>query len=157
MPRFSFKDKEFFSRKKKEAQVEKEVAFEVVAECYCHNGHSLLADLTTYNGYKGLTVKLRTADQEGTLSLSPVIGDKSRSFFDFERNEGEIIEICCPTCDEPLPVYSECTCGADLVAMFSEKSVDYANCIGICQRTGCLNSEILTTRALQLLGRNGFV
>jgi len=156
MPRFSFKDKEFFQRKKKELPDE-EVSFEVITECYCQNGHSLLTDLVTYNGYKGLTVKLRTATQYGTLSLSPVIGDKSRSFFDFERVEGETVEICCPTCEEPLPVYNECSCGADLVALFSEPKPNYANCIGICQRIGCLNSEILTTRALRLLGRNGFM
>jgi len=156
MPRFNIKDKEFFQRKKKEQQ-ETEVSFEVLAECYCHNGHSLLSDLVTYNGYDGLTVKLRTSTQEGTLSLSPVIGDKSRSFFDFERVEGEIVEICCPTCNEPLPVYNECTCGAELVALFTEPKLNYANCIGICQRIGCLNSEILTTRALRLLGRNGFI
>jgi len=156
MPRFSFKDKEFFNRKKQEDQDE-QATFEVITECYCHNGHSLLTDLVTYNGYKGLTVKLRTATQEGMLSLSPVIGDKSRSFFDFERKEGDIVELCCPTCGEALPVYSECSCGAELVAMFSEQKVDYANCVGICQRIGCLNSEVLTTRALRLLGRNGFV
>ena len=155
MSRFSFKDKEFFNKKKKEAP--QEVSFEVVSECFCHNGHSLLNDLVTYNGYPGLTVLLRTAEQEGTLSLSPVIGDKSRSFFDFERVEGECIEICCPTCREALPVYSECACGADLVAMFTEQKVDYANCIGICQRIGCLNSEILTNRTLSLLGQNGFI
>jgi len=156
MPRFSFKDKEFFNRKKQDEQCQ-EVTFEVITECYCHNGHSLLTDLVTYNGHNGLTVKLRTATQEGTLSLSPLIGDKSRSFFDFERNEEETVELCCPTCGEALPVYSECCCGADLVAMFTEQKVDYANCIGICQRIGCLNSEVLTTRALRLLGRNGFV
>ena len=155
MPRFSFKDKEFFNRKKEEAP--QEVAFEVVTECYCQNGHSLLSDLVCYNGYDGLTVKLRTPEQEGLLSLSPVIGDKSRSFFDFERIEGEIVEICCPTCDEPLPVYSECSCGAELVAMFTQQKIDYANCIGICQRIGCLNSEILTNRTLSLLGQNGFI
>ncbi len=113
--------------------------------------------MVTYNGYPGLTVRLRTAAQAGELSLSPVIGDKSRSFFDFDRHEGEIVEICCPTCDEQLPVYSECSCGAELVAMFSEPQADYANCIGICQRIGCLNSEILTSRAMSLLGINGFV
>jgi len=156
MPRFSFKDNEFFNRKKKQ-DPEPQEDVEVITECYCHNGHSLLTDLVTYNGYNGLTVKLRTATQEGVLSLSPVVGDKSRSFFEFDRQEGEIVELCCPTCDEPLHVYSECCCGADLVAMFTQKKIDYANCIGICQRIGCLNSEVLTTRALRLLGRNGFV
>jgi len=155
MPRFSFKDKDFFSRKGKEEQ--QDVTFEVITECYCHNGHSLLSDLVSYNGYPGLTVKLRTPTQEGTLSLSPIVGDKSRSFFEFDRNEGEIIQICCPTCGEQLPVYNECTCEAELVALFTEPKPNFANCIGICQRIGCLNSEILTTRALRLLGRNGFL
>jgi len=129
---------------------------EVVTDCFCMNGHSLISDLAMFGGYPGITIKLRGDRQEGLVSLSSIIGDKSRTFFNFERNLGEIIDICCPTCSEALPIYNQCTCGAYLVALFSSPKADFANCIGICQRIGCLHSEIKSNRALRLYSRQGF-
>ena len=148
---FRYRDKQF-SRKK---VAEEGQSVQVVSACYCPNGHNLISDLASFGGHGGITVKLRSASQEGVLSISPIIGDKSRTFFDFERHEGEVIQILCPTCDAELPVYTQCPCGADLIALFSSPEEDFADCIGICQRIGCLNSEILTSRALRLYIRNG--
>jgi len=130
--------------------------FDVVTECYCHNGHSLISDTATFNGFKGLTVILRNERQNGQLALSPIVGDMSRTFFNFERVEGELVEICCPTCLEPLPHYDACTCGAYLAAMFTSPDKNYANCIGICQRIGCLHSKIITNYSLRKYSRNGY-
>lgn len=127
----------------------------VVRECYCRHGHSLISDLAVFGDYHGITIKLLNDRQEGTLSLSPVIGDKSRSFFNFERVEGEIIDICCPTCFEPLPIYNVCTCGAYLVALFTSPKAEFSDAIGICQRIGCLHSEIKSNRDLRLYSRTG--
>ncbi|PLX83647.1 MAG: hypothetical protein C0617_10960 [Desulfuromonas sp.] len=128
----------------------------LVTDCYCANGHNLTSDLATFDGFNGITITLRNSRQEGLLCLSPLIGDTGRSFFNFEGEAGEIVEICCPTCSEPLPVYNECVCGADLVAFFSSPKVDFGNCIGICQRIGCLHSEIKSNRDLRLFSRRGF-
>lgn len=128
----------------------------LVSECYCHQGHSLLSELATFDGLPGLTIRLRSAAGQGLLSLSPIIGDKQRSFFDLERVEGEIVELCCPTCQEPFPVYNTCPCGADLVTLFTTPKADYANVIGICRRIGCLHAEIISGRDMRLYSRRGF-
>jgi len=128
----------------------------VVTECYCHNGHGLVSDLATFGGASGITVRLRSERQIGQLSLSPIVGDLSRSFFNFERHEGTIVEICCPICDEPLPIYDQCCCGAYLATIFKGPKRDFANCIGICQRIGCLHSKIISNESLRRYSRLGY-
>lgn len=124
-------------------------SFELVAGCYCSNGHNLISNLVTFAGHDGITLKLRNDQQEGLLSMSSIIGDKDRTFFDTEWTPGEIVEICCPTCSDPLPVYNECDCGANLIAMFTTSKSDFSNCIGICQRIGCTHSEIKSNHELR--------
>lgn len=125
----------------------------VITECFCHNKHSLIDDLSKFGEYKGISLKLISARSEGQLTLSPVISDLSRTFFNFDYVAGEIIKICCPTCSEPLPVYDTCTCGADLVAMFTSRKGDFSECVGICQRVGCLNAKIMCSESLSRLIR----
>ncbi len=129
---------------------------QLIRECFCPKGHNLVSDLAFFGGYPGITLRLKNERNDGLLVLSPIIGDKSRTFFDFEKVAGEIVQICCPTCSEPLPVYNVCTCGADLVAMFSNLNAEFSNCIGICQRIGCLHSEIISNRDLRIFSRNGY-
>ena len=128
----------------------------VVTNCYCHNGHNLLDPAHRFDDFAGLTVQLRTENQAGLLSLSPIIGDLDRTFIDFNGIEGELVEINCPTCAEPLPDYDKCSCGAYLVAMFTTPDNNFANCIGICPRIGCLHSKIITNFNLRKLSRNGY-
>lgn len=127
----------------------------LVDPCYCGSGHNLISDKAIFSGQAGITLKLRNASQEGILSLSPIIGDHDRTFFDAEWITDEIVEICCPTCSEPLPVYNECFCGADLVAIFTKDKNDFANCVGICQRIGCAHSEIISNYDLRVNSRRG--
>lgn len=138
-----------------EEPAENSAALILVEQCLCSNGHNLISDKARFSGYPGITLKLRNDRQEGLLSLSPIIGDKERSFFDCEWLEGEIVQICCPTCSDPLPVYNECFCGADVVAMFTTNKSDFANCIGICQRIGCTHSEIISNYDLRVISRSG--
>ncbi len=135
---------------------EEKVRDRLVSECYCHNGHNLLTEVATFDGLPGLTIRLIAGTRQGLLSLSPIIGDKNRSFFDFERVEGEVVDLCCPTCAEPFPVYNACPCGADLVTLFTTPKADYANIIGICRRIGCLHAEIISGRDMRLYSRQGF-
>lgn len=125
----------------------------VVEQCFCPKGHSIISGLATFGGHQGLTLRLRSAEQDGLLALSPIIGDRERSFFEFSGEAGEVVEICCPVCAEPFPVYNECSCGAHLVALFTSPQTSFAQCIGICQRLGCLHSELLTERDLRLFSR----
>ena len=135
--------------------VESQPEIELVDHCYCDDGHDLISDKASFAGHPGITLKLRNDRQEGLLSLSPIIGDKERTFFGTEWINGEVVEICCPTCSKPLPVYNECFCGADLVAMFTTNNNDFANCIGICQRIGCTHAEIISNRNLRVNSRHG--
>lgn len=131
-------------------------SFQVVSECFCHNGHSLITEAATFSEFNGLTLVLRNERQSGQLSLSPIVGDMSRTFFNFDRVEGEMVSICCPTCLEPLPHYDACSCGAYLVALFTTPDQNFANCIGICERIGCLHSKIITNSNLRKFSRNGY-
>ena len=128
----------------------------VVTKCYCHNGHSLLDNAHQFKGLDGLAVLLKSETQSGILALSPIIGDLDRTFVGFDRTEGELVKICCPTCAEPLPEYDECSCGAHLVTMFTCQDKNFANCIGICPRIGCLHSKIITNFNLRKFSRNGY-
>lgn len=128
----------------------------VVDECYCPNGHSIITDLATFQGYPGLTLRLKNRASEGLLVISPVLGDHDRKFIDFERKVGEVVEICCPTCSVPFPVYNVCPCGAHLVALFTSPKAVFSQCIGLCQRLGCLHSELLSERDLRLYSRQNY-
>lgn len=129
---------------------------EVITGCYCPNGHTILTDKATFQGYSGLTLKLRNSTNEGLLVISPVLGDRDRTFIDFDKQAGEIVDICCPTCSEPFPVYNVCPCGAHLIALFTSPEAHFSQCIGICQRLGCLHSELLSERDLRLYSRQDY-
>jgi hypothetical protein len=129
---------------------------EVVRECYCPNGHSILTDAAHFQGHPGLTLKLKNRSSEGLLVISPVLGDRDRVFIDFEKTMGEVVEICCPSCSEPFPVYNIGPCGAHLVALFTTLKAHFSQCIGICQRLGCLHSELLSERDLRLYSRQDY-
>ncbi|SHJ30301.1 hypothetical protein SAMN02745165_02044 [Malonomonas rubra DSM 5091] len=126
---------------------------QVVEQCHCSRGHNILSEDHLYSGYPGILLKLKTAEKEGLLSLSPIIGDTDRTFHGTKWGSGEIVEICCPVCDEPFPIYNQCGCNAHLIALFTSPDNDFSNCIGICQRIGCLNAEIISGRELRMLDR----
>jgi hypothetical protein len=74
---------------------------QVITECYCPNGHSVLTAAALFQGHKALTLKLKNKTSEGLLLISPVLGDRNRTFIDFEKQVGDVVEICCPTCSDP--------------------------------------------------------
>lgn len=129
----------------------------VVDECFCPNGHSLINSRASFNGFPGIILRAKMGNKKGMIALSPVYGDKSKISLDIDLIDKELLELSCPTCDSLLAVYSKCFCGADLVALFLNKEIDYHDCIGICTRVNCFNSEIksssdlLTEAGLQAL------
>ncbi len=144
-------------QKRRVIQEEDQQSQEVILECYCPNGHTILTDAAIFQGHKALTLKLRTREREGILAISPVIGDRDRTFINFEEMPGQVVEICCPECSEAFPVYNECPCGAHLVALFTSPKAHFAQCVGICQRLGCLHSELITERDLRLYSRQDYL
>ena len=144
------------TQKRQVIQEEDQADRRVIDACFCPNGHSILTDIRTFQGLPALTLKLIGKRGEGVLAISPVIGDCNREFIDFEQVPGEVVEICCPECSMPFPIYNECPCGAHLVALFTSPKTHFAQCIGICQRIGCLHSELLSERDLRLFSRLGY-
>ena len=103
----------------------------VIRKCYCPNGHDLINPKVNVRGYNGILIKVKRGKEEGLMALSPICGDKSKYTIDIELNEGEIIELLCPVCNVPLPVYAPCDCGADMITLFCDKHGNFCNCIGI--------------------------
>lgn len=114
----------------------------IVEECYCPNGHNLVSQDVEFKEHPGILIKIKKGKQEGSLALSPICGDKSKYTIGIELSEGEIMNLLCPTCDVPLPVYAPCDCGGDMITLFADKMGNYCNCIGICNRVGCSHAEI---------------
>lgn len=116
----------------------------VVKECFCKNGHNLISKRVNFNGFNGIYLKVKFQDKTGFVGLSPVFGDKSRIFVDIEIKKNDILEILCPHCDSPLAVYSNCSCGAKILAIFTTQKLEFSDCIGICNKVDCVNSEIIS-------------
>jgi len=127
-------------RKKKPSEVPDEIM--VVKKCFCPNGHNLVSPRVDFKGYSGIMMKVKKNKRYGYLALSPICGDKSKLTLDIDLTEGEILELLCPVCDVPLPVYAPCDCGGDMITLFADDKGNYCNCIGVCNRVGCSHAEI---------------
>ncbi|KPK83859.1 MAG: hypothetical protein AMS27_11690 [Bacteroides sp. SM23_62_1] len=126
-------------RKKKKRLPEDEM---IVKECYCPNGHNLVSPKVEIKGQNGILMKVKKNRKIGFIALSPICGDKSKVTLDIDLEEGEILELLCPACNVPLPVYAPCECGGDMITLFADKQGNYCNCIGVCNRVGCTHAEI---------------
>jgi len=121
-------------------------AAKVMVACglYCPNGHPLISRRALFNGHPGILLKIRHGQEEGLVALSPIYGEKVRVSLDMELPEGECVEIRCPTCSEKLPVYTACHCGGDLIALFLTPAHHFRDCIGVCNRVGCINACVIS-------------
>jgi hypothetical protein len=114
----------------------------VVTECYCPVGHSLMFPRASFNGHAGILLKVKGEKGEGHVALSPVYGEKSRIALEVDLIEGEPLEVHCPVCETDFPVLGPCACGAELLALYTTPVPSDENCIGVCNRVGCINSEV---------------
>ena len=114
----------------------------VVNECYCPNGHNLIDPEVSFKNHPGIVIRVKKGSETGSIALSPICGDKAKHAIDIELSEGEILDLLCPVCNIPLPVYAPCDCGGDMITLFADKMGNFCNCIGICNRVGCSHAEI---------------
>jgi hypothetical protein len=114
----------------------------VVSECYCPEGHDLLSDRAIFDNFRGIVLKVNQMGEEGLVALSPVYGVKSRVSLNVALLKDRLLEIKCPECNTALPVFSPCSCGGNLVALFLDKKKDFTNCILVCNRVDCFNAQI---------------
>ena len=128
------------TRNKKESDIADDVV--VVKKCFCPNGHNLVSQRVDFKGYSGIMLKIKIGKRTSFLALSPLCGDKSKLTLDIDLIEGEILELLCPICVVPLPVYAPCDCGGDMITLFADDKGNYCNCIGVCNSVGCSHAEI---------------
>lgn len=114
----------------------------LVTECYCPNGHNLVSNWAVFEGHGGILLRIRREGKEGLVALSPVYGYRSRISLDQPLTTGEVWEVFCPHCDVKLPAFSRCSCEGDLFTLFLDREANFSNCILICNRIDCFNSEI---------------
>ena len=142
MKRYDIKGMMVFPNPISKTKLLKEKELLVVKECFCHNGHDLVSDRAIFNGLSGILLKLKKGKRSGLVALNPVYGYKSRISIDVHLKKDETWKICCPVCNEPLPVFSSCNCEGDLTALFLGKKADFFNCILVCNRIDCQNAQI---------------
>jgi hypothetical protein len=114
----------------------------VMNECYCPNKHNLINSKAMFGNFPGILLKVRQRNENGMLALSPVYGDKSRISIDINLIDKEITELLCPECDQSLPIFSHCECGADLVSLFLTEELSHNEAAAICTRVNCFNASI---------------
>jgi len=142
MKRFDKNGMMVFPNPLRKSQICKGKELLVIEQCFCHNGHNLISDRAVFNGFNGIMLRASRGKQSGLVALSPVYGYKSRVSLDLKFNSGEIWEISCPVCNQPLPVYSECDCGGKLFVLFLNPNRNFSNAIILCNRIDCFNAEI---------------
>ncbi len=114
----------------------------VIGRCFCPNGHNLVSSRAVFDGFNGIVLKVKHAGQIGYVALNPVYGLKHRISLDISLVHDAVLEILCPECDAPLPVYSACSCGGSLVTLFLDEKPDFTNSVLICNRVDCHNAQI---------------
>lgn len=114
----------------------------VIGKCFCPNGHNLVSDQAVFDGLNGILLKVRSGDNEGIVALNPVYGLKHRISFNIKLVKDDLLMVECPHCGVALPVFSECSCGGNLVTLFLDETPDFTNSIIICNRVDCQNAQI---------------
>jgi hypothetical protein len=129
----------------------------VIRFCCCSEGHNLVSDQAMFDDFAGILLKARKAGEVGQVALSPVYGVKHRISLGIKLEKDDLLEILCPECGQPLPVFSACSCGGSLVALFLDEKKDFTNCILICSRVGCHNAKIRLHNEIINYDDNGHV
>lgn len=120
----------------------------IIQKCYCPEGHMLINTRVKFGENAGILVKVRKGEKEGLIAISPVCGNKSRISIDVDLVNDEIWQFHCPECDKVLAAFSNCCCGATLIALFLKENGDFSDFIGICNRVGCNNAIIIESNEL---------
>ncbi len=120
----------------------------VVNQLHCPNGHSLISDRTSFNGRPGILIGIGVENRRGLVALSPIYGDKTRVAIDIDLPHGALAKLFCPVCNADFPVYANCSCGGELLAVFLNRDASFKDCIGICNRIDCVNARIVSSGEL---------
>ena len=142
MPRFDQKGMMVFPIPEKIKAAGKMENLLVIKQCFCPNGHNLVSEQAVFDTFNGIMVKVKKGGAEGLVALNPVYGLKHRVTIGIKLDKDELLEVLCPECGVAMPVYSACSCGGSLVALFLEPDADFTNSVLICNRVDCHNAQI---------------
>jgi len=142
MPRFDQKGMMVFPIPEKIKAAGKMENLLVIKQCFCPNGHNLVSEQAVFDTFNGIMVKVKRSGAEGLVALNPVYGLKHRVTIGIKLVKDELLEVLCPECGVAMPVYSACSCGGSLVALFLEPDADFTNSVLICNRVDCHNAQI---------------
>lgn len=117
----------------------------VIDEAYCPNGCRILDPAFPINGFPGLRIKFRRADDEGEFVLSAVRGDFDKIILAGQLKDDVKDDLYCPHCDAMFEKLTNCKCqdGADMVVIGLTTNLDFNNAISFCNVTGCENSAFV--------------
>jgi hypothetical protein len=129
--------------------VEKDKLF--ITRAFCHNGHALITERSPkFSDRPGIQLWTKGKRLEQVITLSPFQGDFAK-VYRREFEVGEVLDVRCPECKEPLPMLAPCGCSPNScwILVFLGEEHDYNAAIGICNAWGCprsytrLSGEIL--------------
>jgi len=126
----------------------------IASDLYCPNGHNLISSRAKFGKDKGVVLKVRQGECEGTIAISTICNSSSSITVDIDLVEGEPAELYCPECNEQLPIHSKCSCGGDFVALFSTPECNFSESLGICNIVGCSNAHIIENGELTKISRS---
>jgi hypothetical protein len=117
----------------------------LVTHAFCPRGHDVVAaEGLTFNGFPGITVRVRGGERSGDVTLSPLHGDHRRGG-EVDFADGTLLEVTCPECATPLPRMGECGCvpGSHWVALYTTARLEAGSAILICDAWGCRRSKLI--------------
>lgn len=122
----------------------------IIEECFCPKGHSLIDEHVLFDEQPGIRIRVvKNKSEEGYLVLSPVYGNYSKVTLGIKLGQGDILEMYCPVCGEPLAVYTDClVCNSQMFTLFTTGERTFSDCVGICQKVGCHNSRMVSGRRM---------
>ena len=121
----------------------------VIEKCYCPNGHNLIRVEVYFADYQAICLKIQDKKEIGYIYLNPIVGEKSKVLFDNWLVNNKMYEFICPDCKAPLPVFSPCSCGGQLITLFLDDTLKISNCVAFCNKIGCTHSEIKSVSNLR--------
>ena len=80
----------------------------VLTQVYSHEGHDMLTDEITFDGYRAIKILARHKGRDDIFYLSPIMPDHRK--VGPELDMLTISDLCCPVAKTPLPRIAPCGC-----------------------------------------------
>lgn len=125
----------------------------LLRQLYCQAGHPLvLPENPKFDGELGIKLLCSGRRGRGVLYLSPFHKDHRKQLEVPGFDDGEIVLLMCPECEEPLPSLAphDCQSGAMFISLFLNEQGDIHHSASVCNAWGCyasflrLSSEVIT-------------